>query len=464
MKKILALGCLLCFYASFSQIGFAPESDYKGFGRMVAMDGNVIAVSSCDVQNGFLNGSVYIYERSDNEIVPKAVLEHEDWELYQTTYGLLLAIKGDFIAVGTPLASGLGDFKGAVYVYRKVGDEWEFIQKIVSPNQNVADGFGNVQFIGDDLLIGDPQENDFVVNSGIRGGAYLYHYNGSSFELTQEFHRPGTNYFGRMAVSEGNLMVIASNEVEQMTYYHTYELEDGQWVFKEQSGLFLSGFFTLSQGKLFTAGYMSFSNQFTQAAILDYSEGQWEIAQNLELPDYGMYFSAVAVSGNTFLIGGYNHTNTGRQPVLVYKNTGDEWSFQQAIYSDQQENITDSFGSNMASGTDGFLIGSQNYSDSLADYGKAFYIPFSSLAAPEEVSPTNEVALFPNPSNGLLNIRLAQGISLSQIVVSDMKGSQLIVQDSPGAFVDIAELASGIYLIQMHFFDGTKATRRFIRS
>jgi hypothetical protein len=123
-------------------------------GYSVALDGDH-AIAGAEWQGGF-EGAAYVFERRGSgwgepqELVPSDLgrLDH---------FGSAVAIDGDHAVVGAPWHNLLS---GAVYVFKRVGDEWVELQKLTSPDGGPDERFGlTVRFEGDDVVVGSGSRN-----------------------------------------------------------------------------------------------------------------------------------------------------------------------------------------------------------------------------------------------------------------------------------------------------------------
>lgn len=57
-------------------------------------------------------------------------------------YGWALALDGDTLAVGAPYDDGVAFEAGAVEIWKRVGTEWVFSQKLTAPDAEAEDELG----------------------------------------------------------------------------------------------------------------------------------------------------------------------------------------------------------------------------------------------------------------------------------------------------------------------------------
>jgi hypothetical protein len=163
------------------------DGDY--FGVAVAADGETIAASRMPFGND--TSYVEIWERSLGEWTRRAVLPFKE---SRDKFGQSVAISGDLLAVGAPLAD-TGDppeRSGAVYVYRReaASGEWTEDAKLtpIDPdNLHYDQQFGtSVAIDGTTLVVGAPNQGDIFSGTSGLGAVTVYERGASGWERTAE--------------------------------------------------------------------------------------------------------------------------------------------------------------------------------------------------------------------------------------------------------------------------------------
>jgi hypothetical protein len=145
-----------------------PEiSDADTFGISVAIDGDILVISDpSDETLGYQSGAAYIYERNlggENNWGEVAKIFASDGE-ESDLFGSSVDVSGDTIIIGASREDGIGNDRGAVYVYeRNQGgqDRWGEVAKL-SPLTLEDD-----EYFGISLAIND---QNIVVGSDKYGG------------------------------------------------------------------------------------------------------------------------------------------------------------------------------------------------------------------------------------------------------------------------------------------------------
>ncbi|MBK5212278.1 MAG: T9SS type A sorting domain-containing protein [Flavobacteriaceae bacterium] len=73
------------------------------------------------------------------------------------------------------------------------------------------------------------------------------------------------------------------------------------------------------------------------------------------------------------------------------------------------------------------------------------------------------VMLYPNPTNGIVNIELPSDVFVTDFMVTDMSGKQLNVPYD-GPQIDLSGLDAGIYLLNLQAEDGQSVTKKIIKN
>jgi hypothetical protein len=128
------------------------------------------------------------------------------------------------LAIGAPMSRTSGFMSGAVYLYAREGDTWNFDAVLATPDESTSggmwSGFGAVALRGDMLLVGAPGTSE---DSFLDGVAYLYQYvDGywyTQLRLTHAEDGGFGDFFGSSVAIQGDTLLIAApSEYGQTTY------------------------------------------------------------------------------------------------------------------------------------------------------------------------------------------------------------------------------------------------------
>ena len=178
------------------------------FGYSVSISGGAVIVGAPqDNDDGPDSGSVYIYrwngEDYDEHKLTASDGEHVDY------FGKSVSISGDTIVAGAYGDDENGPNSGSAYVYRWNGSDYvEY--KLTASDGEKADWYGLVTSVSDDVVvIGAHRDND---NGSHSGSAYVYRWNGTSYDETKLIASDGvsTDYFGASVFNSADTVVVGA--------------------------------------------------------------------------------------------------------------------------------------------------------------------------------------------------------------------------------------------------------------
>jgi hypothetical protein len=216
------------YYYNFHELlKITPNENANGFGEELDIGQNIMAVGAHGY-NG--NGSVYIYEVAGQV---KLLQKIEPSVHIRDDYGakLDLSSSGEYLAVSAYFDDELGDNVGAVYVYKKKGNQFEFETKLLPSNGRAGDNFGFAVSVADNgtIVVGSCNHN----TTGIFAGAsYIYELNNGQWEEVAVFY--GVEEYGFLgdasAINSAGTVVVSAAPYEQnggAVYF--YEKQNGNW-------------------------------------------------------------------------------------------------------------------------------------------------------------------------------------------------------------------------------------------
>lgn len=88
-------------------------------------------------------------------------------------------------------------------------------------------------------------------------------------------------------------------------------------------------------------------------------------------------------------------------------------------------------------------------------------IDFSTLSNPEFAKVSN-ARVFPNPTNGIVNIQLAKGQTVKSATIYNITGQKLT--ESNQNKIDFSDLSKGVYLLKIESANGRSETKRIVKN
>lgn len=86
----------------------------------------------------------------------------------------------------------------------------------------------------------------------------------------------------------------------------------------------------------------------------------------------------------------------------------------------------------------------------------------STLSTENNVLASNEIKLFPNPTNSVLNIKSYNTNTITSVIISDLNGRVVMILEDNLDSVDVSGLQSGLYITNIQTSNGN-ITKKFIK-
>jgi|26BtaG_2_1085354.scaffolds.fasta_scaffold00078_5 hypothetical protein len=484
---ILLVSMLFSIHATsqFSQQAkiVSPNRESRAeYGTATDIRGNYAIVGS--PRHNIAAGAAYIYEKNGEgqwEYLQSLIA---DDALEMAEFGGAVKMTEDYIVV----ASGRADIgseirAGALYVYNKSGQAWDFSSKIVASNYSGDDKLGmnntSIDAQGDIIVGGAPGANGWV------GRVYVFERSEEVWNEVQIIENPANtnDTFGISVALSGDLMVIGANESNGLkgSAYIYYKDSNGFWVMQQQitaSDSAAEDFFGTSvsvDGETIVVG--AYGHQGFKGAAYIFkkdSSGVWIQSQKLisstQIPE--AYFGWQCEIQGTNLIVGAPHIYASTQgEVFIFRENGDgEWVETQLVQSDDIS-AEDFYGWAVALFEDQIVVGApwededESGNNPIDRAGSAYIFKNPTLGTPDFSSPANEVVCYPNPADNIFIIE-SKTAALDRIKIYGINGillQELYVKGGKTAQLHIQDLAKGVYLVQIEQQGGFNNYQKMVK-
>jgi hypothetical protein len=170
--------------AKLIPVDYAGDEPY--IGHSVCIDGDYAIIGApYDETYGKDAGSAFIFHFDGNNWIQQQKLISSDVNT-SDYFGLPVSISGDYAMVTALNSANQTIRSGAVYVFKRNGNQWTEQQKLFDGDANTGVAFGKGISVQEDyLVIGAPQDNQFAVN---QGAVFVYENNGSSWVQLAKVH------------------------------------------------------------------------------------------------------------------------------------------------------------------------------------------------------------------------------------------------------------------------------------
>ncbi len=335
----------------------ATDGWIQAFGSSVAISVDTILIGAPqDDDNGYHSGSAYVYVRTGAGWTFQDKLLPSDGVSFDR-FGTAVAIEGDTALVGADHA-GIG----AAYVFTRNGNSWTQQQKLAADDGEVDDFFGrSVALYADTAFIGAYGDDD---NGEGSGSAYVFIRNSTAWDqqqkLTASDGASGDQFGIAVAIEAGTALIGADGK--DTVYEFAFQ---GSWTEQAQ----ITGADS-SPGDMFgSAVDIDGDSMLVRAPQHDLygasyvfvrSGGNWLEQQKLteaQIPTGYDVYSAVALDGDTALVGETMYYYYTPGSASVYARSGSSWSEQTVLTASDRKNYLTAFGYSLALDADTLIVG-----------------------------------------------------------------------------------------------------------
>ncbi|MCB9857494.1 MAG: hypothetical protein H6818_17570 [Phycisphaerales bacterium] len=369
------------------------------FGWSADLDGDTAVIGAVnDSAFGYRSGAAYIFRNSGDGWQELARLVASDAD-ENDQFGVSVSTSGGTAVIGA-YGEG-GDYSGAAYVFEETENGWQQIAKLTPSDPAPSKSFGyRVAIEGDTILVTASGDSEIAPYSG---AVYVFRKTGGTWQETQKLKaNDASNHqsLGRGIALDGDTFVAGTprpnpttGDMDQAAY--VFREIDGAW---QQVAKLTDGDDTVQSGFgnavdihgdtiIVSASRNNPDDPTDQAAAYVFREidGEWhQIAMlaNNTTPEDGSYGRAVAINGDTALIGLTNETVTTpgaiNRPVFVYRELNGTWR-RIARLTRSDDSLADHFGGSIAMEGDFALVGAA-WSPEVTPVGAAYTFDLSVFA------------------------------------------------------------------------------------
>ena len=339
MKKSLLLIFLFFGYNSFAQLVEQKLQASDGlngnrFGSSVAVSDNYAFIGAPgDDEYGTNSGAVYIFKKTGNNwIEAQKLTDNNGHEGEQ--FGFALSVCGDFLVIGAPAPTSSS---GKVHIYKLVNDSWNEIQ--ISFTSNLFTG-QSVSISGSYIMVGSSERIS------------IYHLEDSIWvwkqNLVSSDHEAGDKFGFSVSISGEHALVGAYFDDNENGWnagaVYLFKLDNGNWIEKQKiiaSDTLARNFgysVSLSGNKAIIGAPWDDTNAPLAGAAIIFEmisdtlvEYQKIMANDGKLDD--QFGNSVSILGNYAIVGAYHVDSNGTDAgaSYVFKFGSNSWIEDQKI-------------------------------------------------------------------------------------------------------------------------------------
>ncbi len=373
MKKLNILLVLLITVqaatAQYDEQKIHPEVGYitDFFGVAVGMSGNYAIIGAWgDDEIAANSGAAYIYFNNEGTWVEHTKLLASNG--YQNgKFASRVDVSGDY-AVGA--TTQYNNDRGAVYIFNNNGGIWEEQQFIEKPDVPAMSMFGSsVSIDGNNVIIG---MRTFSSSVGLPGAAFIYNYNGATWEQTAELipnEAVVGDWVGASSNIAGDYAIVGAHgtdgTLENEGAAYIYKNIDGTWtkIIQLKAGDPAEDDFFGTDVAIhnnFAMVGANRKNNYTGAVyVFENNNDTWGQTQKIIAPDASsndQFGYSIDFNNEVLVIGAKSEGLAGA--AYVYKNIDGTWTFFEKIIPSDGE-LDDDFGNAIALSGDNFIVAAQ---------------------------------------------------------------------------------------------------------
>ena len=460
MKNIYLLLFTQLIFSQLQLNSFYPTSNVSGlsFGNKVDINNNEVIASSASSISINQGGRVYVFSVNSNNLNLFDVLIEPD-VTNNDLFGSSLSIENQKIAVGAPNQGANFSSIGAVYMYKKVGANYQLVQKILSINNTTNDKFGRFVKLFNDRLYISAKES-----------VYVYDFNGTIWTLTQTITIAGITTLGnKIEVDNTKLIISSSSSNDGISNYtiHNYSsiVNSNQWVFENSANIGLNESDYGIDFKLYNSQLYVVKNTSKQVSIYDFISNSWELSSTFNFFQSDQVYDEIVVSDTDLFLGSnwYVLQMTRKFPVLHFKKIDTIWTAQPSISSNEiNSQVDDYFGSSMAVQGNQLVIGCKGERNgSSFPYGKVY---FGDTLLGLEANDLNAFYFYPNPTKEYLHLNNDFLDEIKSISIYQIDGKIVSNINSNFEKIDIRNFKNGAYFMKIQFKNNIIITKKIVKN
>jgi hypothetical protein len=197
---------------SYDKLLTYDADEYDGIGYSTAISGDYAIAGTYYGGDGGA-GVAYIFNKAGTDSWDSGTKIVASDAASRDSFGWSVAISEDYAIVGSPFEDSGGDDAGAAYIFRRTGlNTWDSGTKIVAPDAQAEDYFGNAVAISSDYAIvgavGEDQGGSFA------GAAYIFRRTGlNTWDSGTTIVAPDAqaeDYFGESVAISGDYVLVGA--------------------------------------------------------------------------------------------------------------------------------------------------------------------------------------------------------------------------------------------------------------
>ena len=464
-----------------SDINGEATDDWSGWSVSSSSDGSIVAIGAKNNDgNGSNSGQVRVYQNISG--VWTQIGADINGEAVDDNSGesVSLSSDGSIVAIGATRNDGNGNSSGHVRVYHNISGVWTQIGSNINGEAQYDESGKSVSLSSDGSIVAIGAS--YNTGNGA-GSGHVRIYRNISGVWTQI----GSDINGEAAGDRSGLYVSLSSDGTIVAigspYSNANGTESGQVrIFQNVSGVWTKigsningdtdtnfgyGVSLSSDGNIVASG-APFSNESGNntghVRVYQNVSGVWtKIGSDIigeAAGDRSGYNLSLSSNGNILAIGAYQNDGNGSSSgqVRIFKNVSGVWTKIGADIDGEASNNYNGYSISLSSNGSIVAIGAYLNSGNGNSSGHVRVFDLATVLSSDSFVQSNFV-IYPNPSNGIINISLDNNLQLKKVSIYNQLGQ--LIKTAETNVIHTTALAKGIYYVEV-VTDQGKATKRII--
>jgi len=250
------------------------------------------------------------------------------------SFGYSASVSGKSILLGANNEDGTQKRAGAAYVF--AGEQWADVTRLSADEETAYAGFGHALALDGDTA--------FVGLGGLeKTPVYVFGKSGGKWAMTQKLREDASDTFGFRIKVRGNVaMIAAPKDSADIGKIHMYTKAGATWTEQQEivaNDGAIGDFFALGMdfdGQSLISSEPATNSKAPVPAAYIFVKNGTSFVQQAKLV-LSKVSEAVAISGDTAVVGIPAPVGSGQARVTIYIRSGDSWSVQQELTMPSEE-------------------------------------------------------------------------------------------------------------------------------
>ena len=466
-----------------SDINGEAANDYSSRSVSLSSDGNIIAIGAAQNNGSGTDdaGHVRVYQNVSG--VWTQIGADIDGEANVDLSGVCVSLSsnGNIVAIGANANDGNGNLSGHVRVYQNISGVWTQIGADIDGEASYDQSGESISLSSDGSIVAIGAR--YNGGNGTNSGHVRVYQNVSGVwtKIGADINGEAANDYSGYSIalsSDGSIVAIGAAQNDgngtDSGHVRVYRNISGVWTqigadingeaANDQSGRSVA---LSSDGSIVAIGARLNDGNGTDSGhvrVYQNISGVWtQIGADINgeaANDYSGHSVALSSDGSIVAIGAYQNDGNGTDSghVRVYRNISGVWTQVGTDINGEAAGDYCGYGISLSSNGNILAVGA-NYNDGNGTNSGHVRVYNLGVVLASDSFVQSNLRVYPNPSNGIVNIALENNLQLEKVSIYNQLGQ--LVKTTQANIIPTTELAKGTYYVEVVTNQG-KATKKIV--